>query len=178
MDVHYNWKLKNKINFYSHFLLKYYLFVFPFPIRTLNSQLSLSTLSALSQLPLTATSPPPRCWPTPPTHAANPRRQPISPLLFFFFFFPVVGYGMVVVVVVWANQRPWVARFVGISGLWLGSLASVGGLGGFRGGGCGCCLVGLVGVGLVDFFFFFFVMGCGGGGGGCGCVCSCDCCLL
>ena len=35
-----------------------------------------------------------------------------------------------------------------------------------------CCLVGRVGVGLVDFFFFFFVMGYGGGGGGCcGCVC-------
>ena len=32
-----------------------------------------------------------------------------------------------------------------------------GGSGGFRGGGCGCCLVGQVGVGLVDFFFFVVV---------------------
>ena len=29
-----------------------------------------------------------------------------------------------------------------------------GGSVGFRGGRCGCCLVGWVGVGLVDFFFF------------------------
>ena len=29
-----------------------------------------------------------------------------------------------------------------------------GGSVGFRGGRCGCCLVGRVGVGLVDFFFF------------------------
>ena len=36
------------------------------------------------------------------------------------------------------------ARFVDISG-WLGWV---------RGGGCGCCLLGLMGVGLVDFFFF------------------------
>ena len=41
----------------------------------------------------------------------------------------------------------------------------MGGSGGFRGGGCGCCLVDLVGVGLVD--FFFFVVSCGGGGCGC-----------
>ena len=33
-----------------------------------------------------------------------------------------------------------------------------GGLGGFRGDGCGCCLVGRVGVGLVDFFFFVVVV--------------------
>ena len=56
---------------------------------------------------------------------------------------------MVVVVVVWVDQRQWMAAFVGISGLWLGfvsisglwlgSSASVGGLRGFRGGGCGCC---------------------------------------
>ena len=32
------------------------------------------------------------------------------------------------------------------------------------------CLVGLGGVGLVDFFFFVV----GHGGGGCGCVCGCD----
>ena len=51
----------------------------------------------------------------------------------------------------------------------------MGGSGGFRGGGYGCCLVGLVGVGLVD-FFFFFVMSHGGGGCGCDCgyVCGCD----
>ena len=28
----------------------------------------------------------------------------------------------------------------------------MGGSSGFHGGGCGCCLVGLVGVGLIDFF--------------------------
>ena len=44
-----------------------------------------------------------------------------------------------------------------------------------RVGGYGCCLMGLVGVGLVD--FFFFVVGCGSGGGGCGCVCGCDSCV-
>ena len=27
-----------------------------------------------------------------------------------------------------------------------------------RGGGCGCCLVRLVGVGLVEIFFFFFLL--------------------
>ena len=54
----------------------------------------------------------------------------------------------------------------------------MGGSGGFRGGGCGCCLVGLAGVGLVDFFSFSFCCGCGGGGGGGGgCVCGCDGCL-
>ncbi|KAK7814686.1 hypothetical protein CFP56_002714 [Quercus suber] len=46
---------------------------------------------------------------------------------------------VVVVVVVWVDRRRWVAGFVGISELWLGSSASVGGSGGFRGGGCGCC---------------------------------------
>ena len=52
----------------------------------------------------------------------------------------------------------------------------MGGLGRFRGGGCGCCLVGLVGVSLV-YLFIFFVVGCdsgggggGGGGGGCGLI--------
>ena len=50
-------------------------------------------------------------------------------------------------------------------GLWVDWCVRGGGSGGFRDGGCGCCLVGLVGVGLVD-FFFFFVVGCGGGGGG------------
>ena len=61
-------------------------------------------------------------------------------------------------------------------GLWVDRCVHGGGLSGFRGGGCGCCLVGLVGVDLVD--FFFFIVGCdgggGGGGGGYGCVCGCD----
>ena len=35
-------------------------------------------------------------------------------------------------------------------GLWVDRCVHGGGSGGFRGGGCGCCLVGL---GLVDFFF-------------------------
>ena len=60
----------------------------------------------------------------------------------------------------WVHQ--WV---VGLwVGLWVDRSVRGGGLGEYRGGGCGCCLVGLVGVGLVD--FFFFVVGCGGGGGG------------
>ena len=37
-------------------------------------------------------------------------------------------------------------------------LVCCGGLSKFRGGGCGCCLVGRVGVGLVDFFFFAMVV--------------------
>ena len=41
-------------------------------------------------------------------------------------------------------------------GLWVDRCVRGGGLGGFRGGGCGCCLVRLVGVGLVEIFFFFF----------------------
>ena len=145
MDVHCSWELKKKF-FYSHFLLKYYLFVFFFLLfsfslsfRTLNSHLSLSTLSALSQLPLTIASLPPRCQPTPPAHAADPCRRSTLPThlaltWFFFFFSPAVGCGVVVVVVVWVDRRRWVTGFVGISGLWLGSSASVGGLGGFRGG--------------------------------------------
>ena len=45
-----------------------------------------------------------------------------------------------------------------------------GGSSGFCGGGFGCCLVGHVGVGLVDYFFSVVSCGCdGGGGGGCGC---------
>ena len=40
-------------------------------------------------------------------------------------------------------------------GLWVDRCVRGGGLGGFRGGGCGCCLVRLVGVDLVEFFFFF-----------------------
>ena len=38
-------------------------------------------------------------------------------------------------------------------GLWVDQCVRGGGSGGFHGGGCGCCLVGLVGVDLVDFFF-------------------------
>ena len=56
-------------------------------------------------------------------------------------------------------------------------LVCCGGSSGFRGSGCGCCLVGRVGVGLVDFFFLCCGGGCGGGEG-CGCVCGCDGCLL
>ena len=81
-----------------------------------------------------------------------------------------------VVVVVWVYQRWWVAGLW--LGLWVDRCVHGGGSGGFRGGGCGYCLVGLVGVGLVD--FFFFVVGCGGGGGcgcDCGCVCGCDGCM-
>ena len=64
-----------------------------------------------------------------------------------------------VVVVVWVDRRRWVV------GLWVAQLCSWWWLGWVRGGGCGCCLVGVV---LVD--FFFFVVSCGGDGGGCGCV--------
>ena len=39
-------------------------------------------------------------------------------------------------------------------GLWVDRCVRGGGLGGFRGGGCGCCLVRLMGVDLVEFFFF------------------------
>ena len=54
-------------------------------------------------------------------------------------------------------------------------LVCCGGLSGFRGGGYGCCLVGRVGVGLVDFFFLCYG---GGGGDGCSCMRGCDSCLL
>ena len=53
----------------------------------------------------------------------------------------------------------WVAGFNTVSvwmGLWVDQCVHGGGLGGFRGGGCGCCLVGQVGVGLVDFFFLSY----------------------
>ena len=59
-------------------------------------------------------------------------------------------------------------------GLWIDQCVRGGGSGGFHGGGCGCFLVGLVGVGFVN--FFFFLCGGGGGGGG-GCVCGCDVCV-
>ena len=43
-------------------------------------------------------------------------------------------------------------------GLWVDQCVRGGGSGGFHGGGCRCFLVGLVGVGFVDFFFFFVVV--------------------
>ena len=60
-------------------------------------------------------------------------------------------------------------------GLWVDRCVRGGGSGGFRGGGCGCCLVCLVdrcvrGGGSAWLIFFFFVVGCGGDGGGCVCV--------
>ena len=81
-----------------------------------------------------------------------------------------------------ASVGGWVHRWVvGLwVGLWVDRCVRGSDLGGFRGGGCGCCLVGLVGVDLVDIFFFFVVGyggGGGGGGGGCGCVCGCDVCV-
>ena len=80
-----------------------------------------------------------------------------------------------VVVVVWVDQHRWVAGLW--VGLWVDRCVRGGGSGGFCDGGCGCCLVGLVGLGLVDFFSLF--VGCGGGGCGCGCgyVCSYDVCV-
>ena len=54
--------------------------------------------------------------------------------------------------------REWVTGFNTVfvwGGLWVDQCVRGGGSSGFCGGGCGCCLVGLVGVGLVDFFFFF-----------------------
>ena len=56
-----------------------------------------------------------------------------------------------VVVVVWVDQHWWVAGLW--VGLWVDRCVRGGGSGGFCDGGCGCCLVGLVGVDLVDFFF-------------------------
>ena len=84
----------------------------------------------------------PRRRSTPQTPASIHPANPFRALLGFFFFFSplwAVGCGVVVVVVVWVDRRWWVAGFVGISGLWLGSSASVGGSSGYRGGGCGCC---------------------------------------
>ena len=53
----------------------------------------------------------------------------------------------------------WVAGFNTMSvwvGLWVDRCVRGGGSSGFCGGGCGCGLVGLVGVGLVDFFFLSY----------------------
>ena len=47
----------------------------------------------------------------------------------------------------------WVQYDVCVGGYVVDRCVRGGGLVGFRGGGCGCCLVGRVGVGLVDFFF-------------------------
>ena len=44
-------------------------------------------------------------------------------------------------------------------GLWVDQCVRGGGSGGFHGSGYGCFLVGLVGVGFVDFFFFFLCCG-------------------
>ena len=64
-----------------------------------------------------------------------------------------VGCGVVGVLWWVSVVREWVAGFNMVS-VWVGlcvyRCVHGGGLGGFRGGGCGCCLVGL---GLVDFFF-------------------------
>ena len=43
-------------------------------------------------------------------------------------------------------------------GLWVDRCVRGGGSGGFCDGGCGCCLVGLVGLGLVDFFSLLWAM--------------------
>ena len=54
--------------------------------------------------------------------------------------------------------REWVVGFNTMSvwvGLWVDWCVRGGGSSGFRGGGCGCCLVGLD---LVDFFFFVVVV--------------------
>ena len=47
----------------------------------------------------------------------------------------------------------WVQYDVCVGGFVVDRCVRGGGSVGFRGGGCGCCLVGRVGVGLVDFFF-------------------------
>ena len=48
----------------------------------------------------------------------------------------------------------WVQYDVCVGGFVVDRCVRGGGSVGFRGGRCGCCLVGWVGVGLVDFFFF------------------------
>ena len=78
------------------------------------------------------------------------------------FFFPTMGCGVVVVVVVWVDQRRWVARLW--VGLWVDQCVRGGGSGGFCGGGYGCCLVGLVdrcvcGGGSAWLIFFFLCCG-------------------
>ena len=48
----------------------------------------------------------------------------------------------------WVDRSQWVV-------VWL---VCCGGSGGFRGGGCGCCLMGQVGVGWLIFFSFVVVV--------------------
>ena len=67
-----------------------------------------------------------------------------------------VGCGLVSVLWWVSVVCEWVAGFNTVSmwvDLWVDRCIRGGGSGGFHGGGCGCCLVGRVGVGLVDFFF-------------------------
>ena len=76
--------------------------------------------------------------------------------------------GWTVVGLWWVDRRRWavVGRsasvgFIGVGWVhwhrWVVVwLVCCGGSSGFRGGGCGCCLVGRVGVGLVDFFFLSY----------------------
>ena len=107
-------------------LIFYFFLIIPTPIKIL--PLSLNFLSPLPAHP----------------HAADPAANPSRPYLLGFSLslslsLSAVGCGVVVVVVVWVDRHRWVAGFVGIGGLWLGSSVSVGGLGGFCDGGCGCC---------------------------------------
>ena len=67
-----------------------------------------------------------------------------------------VGCGLVSVLWWVSVVCEWVAGFNTVSmwvDLWVDRCIRGGGSGGFHGGGCGCCLVGRVGAGLVDFFF-------------------------
>ena len=67
----------------------------------------------------------------------------------------------------------WVQYDVCVGGFVVDRCVCGGGSVGFRGGRCGCCLVGWVGVGLVDFFFFSLlwavVVVVSSGGSGCDC---------
>ena len=83
-------------------------------------------------------------------------------LFVFFFFFSCCGLwagGGCGCVGRSASVGGWVHWWV--AGLWVGLWVDRrvygGGSGGFYGCGCGCCLMGLVGVELVDFFFLYCV---------------------
>ncbi|KAL4654967.1 hypothetical protein ACB092_01G418000 [Castanea dentata] len=110
------------------------------------------------------------CQPTPAplAHAADPRRQSMSPLLGCSF--------LLLLLLLWlwcggdcgcgcvgrsASVDGWVCRHQWAVGLWVDRCVRGGGSGGFHGGGCGCCLVDLVWAWLI---FFFFFVGYGGGG--------------